>query len=188
MKKVLTQLMMIFSSGLAFAQSDCHVEGQVTPVLKKSLVTLATYMSATPGKIKACAASSINLLQKAPLGFKCQTSQGAIFERVSVYSFPGWKGPDGLVWSDGFCEECQQRQAEAKKTCKSLLAKLPTVADYRRGEANGFREILPNMHKRYWTSSSQSLLSRNAYYFNPDGTFGLAPRKIEGGYRCVTRK
>ncbi|MGZ3768263.1 MAG: hypothetical protein ACXVCP_15920 [Bdellovibrio sp.] len=40
-------------------------------------------------------------LRSAPIGSKCRTTKGAIFERVFKDGFgEAWKDPDGRIWSD----------------------------------------------------------------------------------------
>lgn len=40
-------------------------------------------------------------LRNAPIGFKCITTKGAVFERVERENFgEAWKDPNGLIWSE----------------------------------------------------------------------------------------
>jgi len=174
------------------AESDCHGQAPGPILYKHGFLALAKHMARSQSsEIIPCTRASKNMGER-QVGLKCRTSKGVIFEFVSVYSFPGWKGPDGVVWSEDFCVEfpegCPLDQSAAKNVCKGLRARLPTQADFVRAESNGFREVLPSKHQWYWTSSSPSFLSKKPYVFDAnDGTFALKVRRVEEGFRCVTR-
>lgn len=92
-------------------------------------------------------------LRAVPAGTKCRTAKGSIYERVwREYFGEAWKGPDGMVWSDLIGSGTQY---EAVDLCKNLGGVLPSRSDFERGEASGFREVLPNMtaYSHYWSSS-----------------------------------
>ena len=116
----------------------------------------------------ACNDPSINL-RTAPIGFRCQTSKGTIYERVTRENFgEAWKGSDGFIWSD--CVGAYKQQA-AIEVCANLGGGLPSKADFERGELNGFRQVLPNMKYRwYWSSSVLPIGANKAYLF--DGLYG----------------
>ncbi|MGK5083942.1 hypothetical protein WDW37_11630, partial [Bdellovibrionota bacterium FG-1] len=142
---------------------------------------------AVPGPIKACSDKSVNL-RLVEVGFKCLTSKGVKYERVARDGFgEAWKGPDGLIWSDFVGV---YSQGFAKLTCRfDLGANLPDLSAFVRGEANGFREVLPNMIDRaYWSASELDFPGLYSYWF--DGSSGYP----EHGYsylhswaRCVAR-
>lgn len=139
--------------------------------------------TATPVQIKACNDGSVDL-RSAAVGFKCRTSKGAIFERVARQGFgEAWKGPDGLVWSDFVGKYSQY---DAIMACKKLNGTLPSRADFERAEAKGFREILPNMKKWFWSSSAHPTYDFAASVFSSKhGIIDGVSRYGIGSVRCV---
>jgi hypothetical protein len=126
-------------------------------------------------------------LHQVAVGFKCRTANGSIYERVARANFgEAWKGPDGLIWSDYVGSYSQYN---AVKACKSIGGTLPARADFERGEANGFRELLPNIKVRwFWSSSVNPYDPYDAYVFNGyDGIFYNDDRDYTYSVRCVAR-
>lgn len=140
------------------------------------------------------AVACINLkLRAVPVGTKCKTSTGSIYERVYRANFgEAWKGPDGLTWSD---QVGSGTQYEAVNICKNLGATLPSINDFIRGDGYGFLETLPNMRDRFfWSSSLYSSPSdysdepAEAYYFaSAGGSTYHYPRNQVDSIRCVVR-
>lgn len=157
--------------------------------LEKRVLELEAMVKAAPVpavKIKACNDSKIDLRTVAS-GFKCRTSKGAIYERVARVNFgEAWKGPDGLIYGDFIGE---RNQYKAFESCKNLGGELPSQADFERGEANGFREVLPNMKDRwFWSSSVYSNNHASGCSFNGyDGAITYVPGYYTGSARCVWR-
>lgn len=137
--------------------------------------------------IIACTSASANL-RSAPIGFSCRTSQGAIFTKVSQDKFgEAWKGTDGTVWGDIVGS---LKAKAANDQCQSIGALLPTQSNFERGEANGFREVLPSFSGRYFWSSTdeQSDEAYSIAYFDGDsGQIGYSLTNVSMSYRCVTR-
>ncbi|OGQ15794.1 MAG: hypothetical protein A3B70_04380 [Deltaproteobacteria bacterium RIFCSPHIGHO2_02_FULL_40_11] len=132
-----------------------------------------------------CNDHSINL-RTVPIGFKCVTSKGSIFERVLHKNFgEAWKGPDGITWSNHVGERVQDQAIE---TCRSVGGVLPSIIDFQKGVAAGFSEVLPNIQEQlYWASSvhsNDSLSVVSTYSFS--GLYSLIHYWV--GYysvRCV---
>ena len=164
----------------------------VTGILTQ-LLALAAFAEEKVGDDIPTACSSINL-RIAPLGMKCKTSKGghdgkgAIFERVSRDNFgEAWKGPDGVIWSD---RTGSDTQFNAVYACENLGGELPSRANFERGEANGFREVLPNMKDHWFWSSSVN--PSDPYYGNYfSGNYGdIGDTSRNNGkfsVRCVGR-
>ena len=157
----------------------------------------------TESSLKLCSDESMNL-RTVDIGYKCQTSRGAIYERVAQDKFgEAWQGPDGLIWSDTIGQYTNTGEISgdivvdsgATRGCKNIGGTLPEVADFQRGEFNGFREVLPNMEFRgdlyvsYWTASvAHTQYGSDAYVFLPfSGNFIPDFRRSYEYVRCVTR-
>ena len=157
--------------------------------LEKRVAELEAIVRAAPVppvEIKACNDPTTDL-QAVAAGFKCRTSKGAIYERVTRNHFgEPWKGPDGLIWSDHVGYRSQQNAVDL---CKILGGTLPTRADFERGEANGFREVVPNMKDRwFWSSSVYPNISYSTYvFYSNHGDIGYDFRNFTGSVRCVAR-
>lgn len=173
----------------ARADGTCKDHESRISDLEKRVAELEEIIKQTPTppvQIKACSDGSVDLRQ-APVGFKCRTSKGSIFERVVRANFgEAWKGPDGLIWSDFIGKYSQY---DAITTCKTLGGILPSRADFERGEANGFREVLPNMKDRwFWSSSVYPNNSGLAYVFSGnDGVIDYGGRNNNFSVRCAGR-
>jgi hypothetical protein len=181
----------------AFAANSCdgNVEARLSK-MEKEIADIKALLGQNPAPVNPpsqtpVACSSINL-RTAKLHVKCTTSKGAVFERVSRDNFgEAWRGPDGWVWSDRLGSETQDR---AIGLCRNIGAELPLRADFERGEANGFREVLPNMkinfaeERYFWTSSNLPSSDDNAYLFN-GGSGIMTDNFLENkeDVRCVER-
>lgn len=181
-------LVSVLSIDAARGDNTCKDYESRISDLEKRVAELEEIIIRTPTppvQIKACDDGSVDLRSVA-VGFKCHTSTGAIFERVSRDGFgEAWKGPDDLIWSDFVGEDSQY---DAVTTCKNLGGRLPSRADFERGETNGFREVLPNMKDRwFWSSTVISRHSAFAYGFNGDnGYVGYAARSLsDRSVRCA---
>jgi hypothetical protein len=137
--------------------------------------------------LHACDNPSIDL-RKVTVGFKCRTSKGAVFERVKR---PGlgeaWKGEGGQVWSDRIANADQYF---AESHCSSVNASLPSADDFSVGEAQGFREVLPNMRNRaYWSRNVAQMNSIEDFvgiaFVGDDGAIGADHQDSEFSVRCV---
>lgn len=177
------------SIGAARADETCKNHESRIADLEKRVAELEEIIRQTPTppvQIKACNDGSVDL-RSAAVGFKCRTSKGSIFERVAKNNFgEAWKGPDGLIWSDFVGKYSQY---DAVTTCKNLGGTLPSRADFERGEANGFREVLPNMKDRWFCSSSvHPKYSDHAYGFDGSvGNVGYVYRTVNDSVRCAGR-
>ncbi len=77
-----------------------------------------------------------------PVGYRCATEGGSVFVRVERTGFgAAWKGPDGLVWSAVLAQESATWD-EAKALCGKLGARLPTIAEFDLGNADGVYDVL----------------------------------------------
>ena len=182
----------VLSIGAVRADDSCKGhESRITDLEKlekkvAELEEIIRQMPIPPVQIKACNDSSTSLRSVA-VGFKCRTSKGAIYERVARDNFgESWKDSDGLIWSDYIGSHSQR---DAVSSCLRLSGKLPAPADFKRGEANGFREVLPNMKDRwFWSSSVHPYDSDNAYGFNGYiGDIDYYNRIYNNSVRCVGR-
>lgn len=120
--------------------------------LETRLTTLERYVY--HGAPDACTNVHTNLETVVP-GFKCRTSKGASYERVSYGGFKNaWKGPAGLIWDNA---QYNGTLEEAKKKCASLRGKLPSKDDYQNGYDTGFIEVIPpDLEGVLWTSTQLS--------------------------------
>lgn len=147
--------------------------------------------SSTPTIQSPALCSTLDHSTWIPVGTKCMTSKGSIYERVSRDNFgEAWKGVDvshSLIWSN---MAGRSSLDEAVNTCKTLGGALPERADFKQGEANGFREVLPNMEGEwYWTSTIFSV--EENYIFSGDaGDFGYSSPGRYGyaSVRCIVRE
>lgn len=161
-----------------------------------------------PAPIKACNDGSVDL-RSAVVGFKCRTSKGGVFERVAKDAFgEAWRGPDGLIWSDfvgwatndGEDKDGFVVDSAATRLCAKVGGMLPLRADFERGEANGFREVLPNMKEvpnfyvqppttygRFWSSTADPDAPDGAYVFFGDRGAGIPDyfRSASQAVRCT---
>lgn len=124
---------------------------ELSALALRFLILLSPWLIRSAFASEPC--SRLNLRSAQP-GVRCETSKGAIFERVSSRAQWGesWRGPDGLVWTDVVDRTSQWI---AVRNCKRLGGRLPSREDFERGEANGFREALPNMTELFFWSSSR---------------------------------
>ena len=179
----------VLSIGAVRADDSCKGhESRITDLEKNvaELEEIIRQMPIPPVQIKACNDSSTSLRSVA-VGFKCRTSKGAIYERVARDNFgESWKDSDGLIWSDYIGSHSQY---DAVSSCRRLSGTLPAPADFKRGEANGFREVLPNMKDRwFWSSSVRPNNSYYAYGFDGgSGGGGYGDRVSNFSVRCVGR-
>ncbi|MCM2279067.1 MAG: hypothetical protein NDJ89_13410 [Oligoflexia bacterium] len=181
------------ATGNAAAAGTCANNGETRlSGVEKDMADISTLLGSTPSPAspssrKPAPCGSIDLRTKAQLHVKCMTSKGAIFERVSRDHFgEAWKGPDGVIWSDRVGSD---KQPDAMATCRNLGGELPSKEDFARGEAQGFREVLPQMEKHvFWSSSFLSNSSEIAYFFNGgNGTFNSYFDSLYFSVRCVGR-
>ncbi len=131
--------------------------------------------------------SSIDL-RNAKLHDKCITSKGSVFERVSRVGFgEAWKGPDGLIWGD---RVGSNNYPDAVTVCRNLEGTLPSKADFERGEAYGFREVLPNLKNQFFVTYTTLAPDDPdyAYFFNGfNGGFEHYYLTAKKSFRCVGR-
>jgi len=107
------------------------------------LALLIGLVSATEASAGIPSCESLNL-RKVPVGTKCVTSKGAVYQRVArAYFGEAWQGPDGVTWSDSFGRTTDYQVSHDR--CLSIGARLPTVDDFNRGHVSGFLEVLPKM-------------------------------------------
>jgi len=115
--------------------------------------------------IEQVACSELSATQRATINQVCVTSKGVKFRRVARANFgEAWADEEGQIWSDRIRNA---NQYDAIKYCKAIEGKLPSKDDFIRGEANGIREVLPNMKARwFWSSSVHPKYSYFAYFFS----------------------
>jgi hypothetical protein len=127
----------------------------------------------------------------ANFGDKCITSKFAIYERVSKPGFgEAWRGPDGVTWGERVTEG---NIYSGQRVCTQLNGELPKSDDALRGEAFGFREILPNMMRTpaqgeaYWLNSQPTYPC--AFYGN-SGKINCSDNLVfvDFSIRCVSRQ
>lgn len=183
-------LMMVsfMATGSAIAQNSCgdNVEARLSKV-ERDIAHIKALLGQNPAPVNPpaqtpVACGSINL-RTAQLHVKCTTSKGAVYERVSRDNFgEAWKGPDGVIWSDLVGQGSQDSVAN---TCKNLGGTLPERADFERGEANGFREVLPNMKDQWFWSSSVNPSA--SVFFGNNGVIYDGSRNGYYSVLCVGR-
>lgn len=133
-------------------------------------------------------------LREAPIHLKCLTSKGAIYERVSRDNFgEAWKSPRGVIWSD---RVGLSSYFFARNVCAKIGAELPSREHFELGEAEGFREVLPNMIAppfeqvgvklySYWSSTNGT---SGAYiFYSNSGNIWEYFADYEGSVRCIER-
>lgn len=175
----------------AFAEEKAgenNVEARLSKV-EKDIADIKALLDQNPPPVNPpnqapVACSSINL-RTAQLNVKCRTSKGSVYERVSRDNFgEAWKGPDGLIWSDFVAHDTHN----AGEICKNQGGTFPSRDDFKRGEVNGFREVLPNMKDRIFWSSSVAPYVHYFYYFDGNvGDFGYGFVDDYASVRCVGR-
>ena len=188
------------SSGKAFAAANScgdNTEARLSD-FDKRLTTIEALLRQDPAASRpAVACSSLDRSKAIQVGTRCTTSKGALYVRVSKENFgEAWKGPDGVIWSDyvgskrntGDVKGGIIIDSEATRLCKTLGGNLPERADFERGEANDFREVLPNMKDRYfWSSSVNPNVSGYAGDFNGSSGNFVYYRNYSDSVRCVGR-
>lgn len=133
--------------------------------------------------------------QRATLGFRCQTSSGALFERVQKQGFgEAWMGPDHLIWSD-FLDKFRPETPtysffnvqDAISACEAIHGRLPTRKELIDNSANQIIEVLPHMKGLIFWSSTLETRDKMAYYFldGSYGTVGFELPNFEEAARCV---
>lgn len=158
--------------------SNYEISNQISDYLVDVVVKK---LAIKPQRPVDCLSINVNT---APIGTKCETSAGAIFERVERANFGvAWKGPDGLVWSDIVGNE---HQLDAINLCRTVIGgRLPTRGDFEKGEMNGFREALPEMgHYSQWTSTSLSG-GLGWQFYSGMGEFSARHSVLNAYVRCV---
>lgn len=125
------------------------------------------------------------LLGDIPVGTRCQTSRGGIFERVDRTNFgQAWKDPSGRIWSDTLTN---LNFSSATQFCKALCATLPSQSDFEQESALEFQEVLPNLTTGFWTStpapeSSDAMITFDA----KNSAFTAIQENDSRAVRCVT--
>lgn len=144
-----------------------------------------------------------------------RTKTGVVWSLVAQRTLAGKKyqiwydGQTGLLWGDRLDSAYSHRQAitfdsedrptgkdicdsdEGQRAAAGIQSKkfrLPTIQDFDQAEADGIREVLPNMKFFFWTSSlydpnkhyahGYNGYGGNSYYGNRDGDYSV---------RCVAR-
>lgn len=132
-------------------------------------------------------------LRNAPIGFKCITSKGAVFERVARENFgEAWKDPDGLIWSrvmDGIRMYDQNTFAQATETCDGFKSILPSRKDFENGIANGFNEVLSfsKRHNHHWSRGVQKSTGYAYTYLQSGNYISDNPRRNNNAsFFCVS--
>lgn len=160
---------------LVFAGEPCRDLRARLAELERQVAELHATLARMEGPAE-CADPLIDL-RKVPVGFRCRTSKGAIFERVARGGFgEAWRDPDGKIWSDEVSESSSQ--PESAKLCKKRGGTLPSRKDFERAHALGFRQVLPHSDGWYWTSTTfalsgyhktfYQLLRGDMFYFDYD--------------------
>ena len=149
-----------FLNTTAFA--DCNTNTKVAseaPALKRLESTLGMVFrkvaSGEEPQPLACSDISVNLRSIA-VGFKCRTSKGGVFKRVERPGFgESWRDQNGVTWSDYLGNAAGSSWLpNRKKLCAATHSELPSVEDYKQGDALGMLEVIPNLENaQYWTSS-----------------------------------
>lgn len=160
--------------------SDYEISNQISAHLVDQVVKRL----AVNQNISAC--GGLNL-RTSPVGTKCRTSKGAIFERVSRLNFgEAWRGPDGIIWSDVIG---RKNHRDAFETCtEELGAFFPAQVAFENGESFGFREVLPGFSgRKFWVGTSNYVDA--PVFFGDYGTFldSYDPLK-ELDFRCAAKK
>jgi hypothetical protein len=165
------------------------------------IVLVASTISARSGYVPA-ECGSLDL-RKLPVGQGCNTSKGRQFILMhrSASGKEAWMdSTTTIVWGDKLTERIRRRAA--KELCGKVvpeensfgnyhLSELPTLDDFKAAEANGFREVLPNMEDHfYWADSSVPGAKNIGHIFN--GSLGkpeiVVYRSINfENVRCIER-
>ena len=131
--------------------------------------------------------------QRSDLRTVCVTKKGAKFKRVQRTNFgKAWQDEAGMIWSDRIG---RANHYYAIENCKAIHGKLPSRDDFIRAEANGIREVMPNMKDHwFWCSSVHPNVSAFAYFFGYDGNDGNSDDVSHGtlgnlrSVRCVASR
>ena len=160
--------------------SDYEISNQIAGYLVDQVVKRLAVLPAA----KACLALD---LRNAPVGTKCRTSKGAVFEKVFRLNFgEAWKEPDGLIWSDVVG---RANHRTAFEICTEKLgAFFPSQYAYEKAEAFGFREVLPGFSgRRFWVATTDYI--DTPVFFGDYGTvLATLDPSSELDFRCATRK
>ncbi len=137
--------------------------------------------------IEQVACSELSAKQRTTINQVCVTSKGAKFKRVQRANFgEAWQDDAGMIWSDRIGSA---NQYNAIDNCEAIEGRLPSKDDFIRGEANGIREVLPNMKDYwFWSSSVYSEVSDYAYGFSGscgDLGYGDSRDNFSLSVRCV---
>lgn len=170
-------------------------------VKRKKLSLMLSTTNFTNDDTSLCATAGDSLLN-AKVGYKCKTEKNYIFEKVRLQnSKVAWqsKGLDGqqsgLIWSDHFgLAENDRDHSDAAKLCAKNRGVLPSIQQFKQGEKEGFREVLQNMHNRWFWSSTVSASRVNegqTYGFYVDNssfsgaTVATGFELVKGSVRCI---
>jgi hypothetical protein len=151
-------------------------------------------------RVPSCADYGVNL-RRVPAGFRCRTSKGKIFERVSRSDFgEAWRDSTGVIWSDllgeasndGPIQSLLVVNSEATRICSSAGGTLPTRAEFESGLRQGFEEVLPNLETKqdrwYWSRSAHPSDPDSGFYYSSYyGDIFAVFRDYSGSVRCVAR-
>jgi hypothetical protein len=151
-----------------------------------------------PGELVQCQDISVNL-RKAPVGFKCQTTQGAVFERVDAGADFGeaWKNGD-VIWSETFYGPRLRGEggayfSDAEAICAQKGGTLPTREQAEKGIAARMSEVVTNIYHTFWTTTlapaGTTDITRPGDYITYGGKLDQVgssePNNAFGAARCV---
>jgi hypothetical protein len=136
--------------------------------------------------IYAC--SEVNVREQEP-GFRCKTSVGATFEVVYSDQFgKGVKGPDGVIWGEIIDVSSKFGTAAlAMSACSSLGGTLPSYYDYIRANRSGILEVLQDMRRHLFMTSTpgNGLDSFNYYTYQELHPNPYAQVAVPVSTRCI---
>jgi hypothetical protein len=150
--------------------------------------------------IKPC--ENLNL-RTAPAGTQCITSKQIVFQlvvRTPEHQKEVWKDLNtGLSWSDRLGQTYPQYNGEAacgsdhntfeaRGNLDCVQFHLPKIEDFQKAEADGFREVLPNIGYWFWSSSLKPNSNSSAQEFF--GDYGIGSSDSASNFdsiRCVGR-
>jgi hypothetical protein len=131
------------------ADSHYDLSNQITEYLGEQVVKKLSVKKQP--QVLSCGALDT---RTSPVGLKCMTTDGSVYERVSVSGFGmGWKAPNGLVWSGRLAFRVDYNTAA--DLCDQLGGEIPSRNDFMLGQVHGLREVLQETkYFNQWTSTT----------------------------------
>lgn len=126
-------------------------------------------------------------LRKVPVGTVVITSKGFEFELM-------FREAGKELWKDCtariFWHDVQDEKFSYKQAVDKFGDSLPSKEEFEIAEEHGFREVVPNMNRWFWSSSASPYSTGSAYGFDGDDggiDYAIYRNYKYGSVRCVGR-